>query len=112
MRISDWSSDVCSSDLIAPERRCDRGIGKAKRAAGGDRGGRVLSVVRPLEVGPVRLTPEDTAIDMEPAVDHLHAVARAAGGRHLGQLGADVAGDPAGLEIGRASCREKVCQYV
>src|SRR3546814_9441455 len=63
MRISDWSSDVCSSDLFA-------------RA----------------ELGQI------LALGGEHAhfIDQMHT----AGGHHQY------------LEIGRASCRERVCQYV
>src|SRR3546814_4916877 len=67
MRISDWSSDVCSSDL---------------RDAGND--------------GP--------AIFQRSRRDAFH-----------GARGADVAqahGLRRRLQIGRASCRERVCQYV
>src|SRR3546814_19634191 len=63
MRISDWSSDVCSSDL---EGRADGG-----------------------------------AVHFRQAFD-AHA-------QHLG-LGGGVL--DAAIEIGRASCRERVCQYV
>src|SRR3546814_2158320 len=40
MRISDWSSDVCSSDLprrhlSRPERKCGAGSGRAGRKGGG-----------------------------------------------------------------------------
>src|SRR3546814_1472039 len=42
MRISDWSSDVCSSDLISPPDRQDRQAGRSRRmvddAADGERG--------------------------------------------------------------------------
>src|SRR3546814_20714653 len=81
MRISDWSSDVCSSDLAAQHKRsADQGSqglhGRpAYRPAGGqgfDPGGR----------------PAD-------------------GGQ--GDLRRSV---PARYQIGRASCRETVCQYV
>src|SRR3546814_3607784 len=71
MRISDWSSDVCSSDLV-------------------------------------RLGPRDA---------QSFAIACAAGGgrgnlQHAGQI---LPGQAVGVghdEIGRASCRERVCQYV
>src|SRR3546814_11804556 len=33
MRISDWSSDVCSSDLIDPEGRADRSGGQREQLA-------------------------------------------------------------------------------
>src|SRR3546814_3764006 len=80
MRISDWSSDVCSSDL-QPRLVVRRQIG---------RGG--------------------MAVQIEQEVD----------GRaiQLGLIGA--VGQQAGIEIvaqilqqiGRAACRERVCQYV
>src|SRR3546814_2305341 len=73
MRISDWSSDVCSSDLI--------------EAAGGEAMSNGGSV-----------TEYDHMVDM---------VARAKerwGGVHILINNAG--------EIGRASCRERVCQYV
>src|SRR3546814_7153982 len=76
MRISDWSSDVCSSDLVGPfDPREDDGL--------------VLpGLDRALEVG-------DFAIGHggAPTLDE-------AGGADLLE------------EIGRASCRERVCQYV
>src|SRR3546814_5013461 len=67
MRISDWSSDVCSSDLRISEWRAD--IGDAVRA------GDLLAVIS------------------EPEVDQAVLEAQA-------------------MQIGRASCRERVCQYV
>src|SRR3546814_1851395 len=75
MRISDWSSDVCSSDLLARLAR----LGLAAECdiiVIGDRFG------------------ADEAL-LEVAVDFAR---RLGGGR--------------ALEIGRASCRERVCQYV
>src|SRR3546814_2098564 len=67
MRISDWSSDVCSSDLQA---------GGAERA------------VEPRQVAHLE--------DLRDAAPFL----------------ADQPGARAGEQIGRASCRERVCQYV
>src|SRR3546814_10518288 len=75
MRISDWSSDVCSSDLFL------RLLGAA--------------IDRPL-----------AALDY---ADRLDALAAARVGLW------DVIRIPAAhqsLKIGRASCRERVCQYV
>src|SRR3546814_5576120 len=75
MRISDWSSDVCSSDL------------------------RLLAETD-LRGGEIEFPQAHEACTIEP----LHLVA--AGEKTL----------PPGLErigkIGRASCRERVCQYV
>src|SRR3546814_4499934 len=70
MRISDWSSDVCSSDLQGPA------VGRCLTQA---------------------LGPEEAVHFLEILVELL----------------ADAAVDAAhDLEIGRASCRERVCQYV
>src|SRR3546814_4013004 len=73
MRISDWSSDVCSSDLlfrIAADRQTDAG--------------------RPAH--PVRT---DTS-------RRCHKLLRCIAGSARHQL----------WQIGRASCRERVCKYV
>src|SRR3546814_2120493 len=82
MRISDWSSDVCSSDLIA-------------EGAGVDLHDEPVVEAHPRHHG-----------------QHMRA-------KQLGVGRADfVAGDAReqrlgfGVEIGRASCRERVCQYV
>src|SRR3546814_2717116 len=80
MRISDWRSDVCSSDLLAAlaasikEKGKHMGRKETEKAIADSRAGRVT------RVGSV--------------------------GELLAELNAD---DP---EIGRASCRERVCQYV
>src|SRR3546814_1573044 len=76
MRISDWSSDVCSSDLCDPAGRAAAEAAVARLAAGGYR---VIAVA----AGPVT----------EPEAESLDGLTL------LGQ-------------IGRASCRERVCQYV
>src|SRR3546814_1176262 len=90
MRISDWSSDVCSSDL--------------KRSAG-PRDSQV-ALADQVEADPLRRgvderhghqDQQDDEAGLIPVL-HLHA---------LGQLHADAAG-----EIGRASCRARVCTYV
>src|SRR3546814_17325729 len=75
MRISDWSSDVCSSDLQAVKHLCAEMLERAESA---------------------------TAVAWDAASAH------AVGGEQL-RLAARVAG---AVEIGRASCRERVSQYV
>src|SRR3546814_19036478 len=74
MRISDWSSDVCSSDLLASARPLHhpRRRGRGCAAGGGD--------------PPFRIWPRPD--------------------RDRPRIRSD------GDEIGRASCRERVCQYV
>src|SRR3546814_3270963 len=78
MRISDWSSDVCSSDLVAGDR-----------------------------------------VDHRPRPDpdrHFPALAGVGHGDLRGDPGTRDAGllrrVRPGRQIGRASCRERVCQYV
>src|SRR3546814_2270794 len=78
MRISDWSSDVCSSDLTVAEavpEAVDGGFARVAR-------GRIVAA----QVG-----------------------ARAVGRRAILIFGGQV---QIAIEIGRASCRERVCQYV
>src|SRR3546814_19019542 len=85
MRISDWSSDVCSSDLRLPRTRGD-----------GPCSGFRTSQTRSAPPHPRGWT------------EGLGAVHRHACGSH-----APAGMDPYfGAEIGRASCRERVCQYV
>src|SRR3546814_1232869 len=74
MRISDWSSDVCSSDLFAPDRhRRRRGVDDRARRR-----------------------------DHEPEGNGMNAANQ--DGRRRSRVDAK--------EIVRASCRERVCQYV
>src|SRR3546814_11344758 len=93
MRISDWSSDVCSSDL--PLGRLG-GIHLGHRGLAGD------------TVGTAVLGPGGAVDQQGRGVDL---------GRHVGDLGLGelVIGELLVehlAQIGRASCRERVCQYV
>src|SRR3546814_6503583 len=85
MRISDWSSDVCSSDL------------------GEGRG--LLAVEVALEAVADRLVQHDAR--PAGAEDDGHLAGR---GRDRIELHQRLAQRL--VEIGRASCRERVCQYV
>src|SRR3546814_12997137 len=92
MRISDWSSDVCSSDLqrAAPLVEGEKN-GMLAAPCGGQRerqGQRGLSDPRSADEKRVGSPPQATA---EQFVD---------------------LGIAARRKIGRASCRERVCQYV
>src|SRR3546814_10268619 len=78
MRISDWSSDVCSSDLSRIEEIY--GVGAF-----------------------VRLHVVDTA---QVVIGMAVRAVPGAGGVNVGPASGDLD------EIGRASCRERVCQYV
>src|SRR3546814_4904357 len=88
MRISDWSSDVCSSDLAALQQ-------SVMRMASGD-----LSVRA--SPGKSKVTELASLADsfnhMAAALQHREAELR-----HQMEVT---------RKIGRASCRERVCQYV
>src|SRR3546814_18606061 len=94
MRISDWSSDVCSSDLaarIADRVRTRTGIAVDRLL--------VAPMIRPLQ---------EVLIGYRLDAQVGPVVTLAPGGVLIG-LYADQA---VGLELGRASGRERVCQYV
>src|SRR3546814_1561951 len=81
VRISDWSSDVCSSDLPDPSGRDDVAFHRLQLEGGLEQGLRVLGL----------------GILEDPV-----------GGALLDHLAVPHHDD----QIGRASCRERVCQYV
>src|SRR3546814_2844858 len=82
MRISDWSTDVCSSDL----RRCERDE----------------YVIATGECTAVAIDDAIEAWQRLPVAEHTDDAV--AGFAHLDLF--------PGRKIGRASCRERVCQYV
>src|SRR3546814_3044364 len=90
MRISDWSSDVCSSDLMNIfdwfEQK-DPEIGSVFNRA------------------MTNLSVKNTAIVLDKIDFSSYKIVADVGGGH-GFLLTQV------LQIGRASCRERVCQYV
>src|SRR3546814_13161442 len=103
MRISDWSSDVCSSDLIGGAVRdvVDQGADEvAARHAelAAHQIGRLNAVGAFVDRGDARVAIMLRGagfLDEAHAAMDLHAEAR----------------DLAAAEIGRASCRGRVCQY-
>src|SRR3546814_12097007 len=112
MRISDWSSDVCSSDLreifevraaaehLDPVVRAVVDLDVIERGAGSDAGQRQavdFLVLRKLETGIADL-------------DILHR-ARIVGGGGAAEQRVRGAFERALAEIGRAPCRERVGQY-
>src|SRR3546814_18346519 len=105
MRISDWRSDVCSSDLIV--------------RADDDLGGAVVHV----EDGPAAIALHHQMIDGDDErlarafYRHDRKMIGVADPPDLDRIEADEprradARPQAEVEIGRASCRERVCQYV
>src|SRR3546814_6239063 len=97
MRISDWSSDVCSSDLRGPEAALDDDIRLGE--AGFDIAELVFEGAG--DVGGLALEPGEIVQDRRAGLDRLFDVDDP--GQHL-VVDLD--------QIGRASCRERVCQYV
>src|SRR3546814_1120013 len=94
MRISDWSSDVCSSDL-APSVASKRGFQFI------DQPGNDAEALRPEgRVGGVELEGREQFLVTQGA----------AGAQHVEILARETRFGVA--EIGRASCRERGCQYV
>src|SRR3546814_19493461 len=95
MRISDWSSDVCSSDLHNSKDAAEEVAAGIERAITVQADAAVSADIRRLygtavtEFGQVDIVVNNAAIG----------------------LGGPLVAVPA-EEIGRASCRERVCQYV
>src|SRR3546814_15831591 len=89
MRISDWSSDVCSSDLLWPARAwSDSPPARTTTSAGHSAAPPQTPARLTARTAPPRPAHGSDAMPMQ----HRPDTARA--------------------EIGRASCRERECQYV
>src|SRR3546814_19529983 len=120
MRISDWSSDVCSSDLlitIRVEGTAEHGIATiwdadiliwaasqiVQARDAGLRSSRLMQV-RPYEI--LRFIGRGTGLRdyqrLKAALDRLQSTTVATSIREI----------TGRRQIGRASCRERVCQYV
>src|SRR3546814_11696422 len=115
MRISDWSSDVCSSDLgslKAPQVEIDQG-------GDGEVFDQVIELLIALRRSASRLI--DTVVAVH-CLAHISEVRSASGDRleadEIGMRDCLAVGHEKGRavvrkkEIGRASCRERVCRYV
>src|SRR3546814_19936144 len=125
MRISDWSSDVCSSDLTGAGRRAadQRGAGilqarlRHRGGVGEVVAGRGFRTV-------VRQRPRLRAHERIVFVGRGYALSPPLQGEGWVGMGFRTAATKLksrrgrspdlrkGFEIGRASCRERVCQYV
>src|SRR3546814_20748569 len=107
MRISDWSSDVCSSDLLVGQRRR---IGRRgdRRGAEDVQAGRVVGreLARPeSRMTALRVPPPDGG-------RRKRAIGQFGGGPHRIQRRAALALPAEVREIGRAACGEGGCTYV
>src|SRR3546814_11755860 len=94
MRISDWSSDVCSSDLRYARAASDEPIRPARIGSGTRE---LASAVT------------DTARHKLTSIAACRISMRSAPPHHNQEMVAHVAQQ---RQIGRASCRARVCQYV
>src|SRR3546814_12989508 len=96
MRISDWSSDVCSSDLFDLA-----GVEARHRLVADD-----VDFVRAeaVELGAHRAAIGAQHPDLD-EIARLDVGGKEEGARHMVEI-------VAGREIGRESCRERVCKYV
>src|SRR3546814_15099976 len=114
MRISDWSSDVCSSDLAVVEAKDNVGIhlNEPTIAVPGE-----ALVARCGSKALNRLIVKAKIKDSVHHARHGHARAGTDGykqrvGRIAETLASDTLDMGDAVQIGRASCRERVCQYV
>src|SRR3546814_17815831 len=114
MRISDWSSDVCSSDLLAAISRTlgdpDAAIEQVRAAARVNERRDDASlddrVFTQLSLGGALYSRDPKAAEQvfREVLQQIRGTELEGGSRHLSALGGIV-------EIGRASCRERVCKY-
>src|SRR3546814_1866159 len=106
MRISDWSSDVCSSDLVENHRRAERDAERDREHREPEQ------LARSRMRDPVEHPRQDSPRDQEhegAETDDLDQHKR----RRLEQASARAkAPFVAAVEIVRASCTERVCSYV
>src|SRR3546814_20051901 len=96
MRISDWSSDVCSSDLVSDAAA----IGALAQILASARGGRSEVFLR-APVGGGKAARLFLGDDYLIGADQVDSIATIMGLR---------IGSFERMEIGRESCRERVCQ--
>src|SRR3546814_14883064 len=111
MRISDWSSDVCSSDLVRDREQRIQGSGRARLR-------RLCGALLPPAAlsAPVLRRPVGSgcAVCLRPCRRCMAVGFRPPAAGHLPSAVFSLAQDrpPGRRELGRASCRERVCKYV
>src|SRR3546814_16335740 len=106
MRISDWSSDVCSSDLIDAAARRKICLGLLRQPFGQD----LAALIGQAPAGGAASVEDGDPHQLahRGQADDAHFAALAAGKENV--ILVQLAG--AAMELGRASCRERVCRYV
>src|SRR3546814_10715812 len=94
MRISDWSSDVCSSDLcgLVSERRTDRNVTR-------------ITLDEPTGSIETIVIDEDLQKTASSLLMDQFVMEKIVASKNGGFIVKDI-------KIGRASCRERVCKYV
>src|SRR3546814_13341749 len=105
MRISDWSSDVCSSDLVELDRQRQQVVLLATKGFGGAHRAEKIAW---LGLGRRRRDRVGARLRCR----RLGHIERGGGGVARRHHHGKPQGEDSVLEIGRASCRESVCQYV
>src|SRR3546814_1102853 len=103
MRISDWSSDVCSSDLLVPKKIDNLLV--ASKASG----------YSSLAAGSARIVPTGMSTAEAAGVASVLSYKNEVNFREMSKnkkLVNKLQDELIAKEIGRASCRERVCQYV
>src|SRR3546814_20211341 len=113
MRISDWSSDVCSSDL--PARKLVR-LGQLVQNRRIFKSGDVLGNRLALGHHPQQAPHDLAGAGLGQILAKAYVFGFSDGADFLGYPVAQLLGNGIGFialgQIGRASCRERVCQYV
>src|SRR3546814_15757981 len=109
MRISDWSSDVCSSDLASTENSAPNSFDTAA-LLGCVRGyDPIITVIRTADGRPFCSSGAETADPFQKRYGSVGGET-AHSGRMRTRSGRSFWSGS--VEIGRAWCRERVCQYV
>src|SRR3546814_13156500 len=113
MRISDWSSDVCSSDLLIVMTRSGAGVRTYTFELTARRGGIGARSADTFFKVAFRYPREEAAAAQAAAIQAAYAQAVALqSGAIRSALDLSVLEGRRNLKIGRASCRERVGQYV
>src|SRR3546814_12171354 len=112
MRISDWSSDVCSSDLVAAVALVGEEIGAEKLVE--RRGDLRRLLFHHLAGARLEIAPEafEHRLPLRAAARHVVQLFLEPGGEIIADIAFEEAFEEGGEQIGRASCRERVCQDV